>query len=80
MRIRPWSARGDSRAETMERVFADEWEMIDVVNPLLLRGSDVRDVMEHIESPNGFFYLLRLSSEEAARLGWRCKAGEDGVK
>ncbi|MFP5233626.1 MAG: hypothetical protein ACLGQX_13530 [Acidobacteriota bacterium] len=54
--------------------------MIDVVNPLLLRGSDVRDVMEHIESPNGFFYLLRLSSEEAARLGWRCKAGEDGVK
>ncbi len=80
VRIRPWSARGNSRAKTMERVFADEWELIDVVNPLLPRSSDVRDVMEHIESPNGFFYLLRLSSEEAAQLGGRREIDEDGVK
>ncbi len=80
VRIRPWSARGHSRIKAMDRVFADEWELIDIVNPLLVRGSDVRDVMEHIESPNGFFYLLRLTGEEAERLGWRQEAAEDGVK
>jgi hypothetical protein len=52
-------------------VFADECELIAVINPLLPNGSDVRDVFEHIETPNGFFYLLRLSDEEAAQLGWR---------
>jgi hypothetical protein len=40
------------------------------MNPLLPRGSDVRDVLSHIESPDGFLYLLHLSSEEAAHLGW----------
>ncbi len=80
VRIRPWSARGDYRTKAMDRVFADEWELIDIVNPLLVRGSDLRDVMEHIESPNGFFYLLRLTSEEAERLGWRPEAAEDGAR
>jgi len=70
-RIRPWAARGSSRTESLERVFADEYELIEAINPLLPHGSDVRDVFEHIESPNGFFYILRLSSEEAAQLGWR---------
>lgn len=70
-RIRPWASRSSSRTGTRERVFADECELIEVINPLLPHGSDVRDVFKHIESPNGFFYLLRLSSEEAAQLGWR---------
>ena len=70
-RISLWAARSSSRAVTRERAFADECELIAVINPLLARGSDVRDVFEHIESPNGFFYLLRLSIEEAAQLGWR---------
>ena len=70
-RIQPWVARCRSRTDTMERVFADECELIEAINPLLPHGSDVRDVFEHIESPKGFFYLLRLSNAEAAQLGWR---------
>ena len=79
-RISPWAARGSSRSGAHERVFADECELIAAINPLLPHGSDVRDVFEHIESPNGFFYLLRLSSEEAAQLGWRhgSTAGDAG--
>jgi hypothetical protein len=69
-RIRPWVARSVN-TEAGERAFADECELIATINPLLPRGSDIRDVFDHIESPNGFFYLLRLSSEEAGRLGWR---------
>ncbi len=81
VRIRPWSARSNFRSETMERIFADEWEMMEVINPLLLpHGSDVRDVMEEIDGPDGFFYLLRLSSEEAARLGWGVGDREGGAK
>lgn len=68
-RIRPWAARGSSRSGTVERVFADEYELIAFINPLLPPGSDIRDVFEHIESPNGFFYLLHLSNEQAAKLG-----------
>ena len=49
----------------------DEYELIETINPLLPHGSDVRDVLSHIESPDGFIYLLYLSSEEAERLGWR---------
>jgi hypothetical protein len=70
-RIRPCAARCGVYAETRERVFADECELIATINPLLPRGSDVRDVFEHIESPNGFFYLLHLDSEEARQLGWQ---------
>ena len=69
-RIRPWASRWVN-TETCERTFADECELIATINPLLPRGSDVRDVFDHIESPSGFFYLLHLSSEEAALLGWR---------
>lgn len=49
----------------------DEYELIETINPLLPRGSDIRDVLSHIESPDGFLYLLYLSAEEANRLGWR---------
>ncbi len=49
----------------------DEYELTEALNPLLPHGSDVRDVLSHIESPEGFLYLLNLSSEEARRLGWR---------
>lgn len=72
-RIQLWATRGGSRTGTVERSFADECELIEVINPLLPHGSDVRDVFEHIESPNGFFYLLHLRSEEAAQLGWRAE-------
>ena len=58
-------------AEPRERAFADECELIATINPLLPPGSDIRDVFDHIESPNGFYYLLHLRSEEAAQLGWR---------
>ena len=69
-RIRPWTARTSRRAACCERAFADECELIATINPLLPRGSDVRDVFVHIESSNGFLYLLRLSSAEARQLGW----------
>jgi hypothetical protein len=71
--IRPWTARS-VHAETCQRSFADDNELIATINPLLPHGSDVRDVFEHIESPNGFFYLLHLSSEEAGQLGWRTES------
>jgi len=70
-RIQPWAVRMSARAETRERVFTDECELIETINPLLPRGSDVRDVLSHIESPDGFLYLLHLNSEQAAGLGWR---------
>lgn len=70
-RIQLWTARIGARAEPQGRVFDDESELIEIVNPLLPRGSDVRDVLSHVESPDGFLYLLHLDSEEAARLGWR---------
>jgi hypothetical protein len=70
-RIQLWSTRGCVHAKTQERVFTDEYELIETINPLLPPGSDVRNVISHIESPGGFLYLLQLSSEEASSLGWR---------
>ena len=70
-RIRPWTARTSRASELFERSFEDECELIAAINPLLPHGSDVRDVFEHIESPSGFLYLLRLSRAEAMQLGWR---------
>lgn len=70
-RIQPWTAGNSFRAETYEHSFTDECELIETINPLLPPGSDVRDVLSHIESPDGFLYLLHLTSEEAAQLGWR---------
>jgi hypothetical protein len=70
-RIRPWATRMIARTETHERAFSDECDLIETINPLLPPGSDVRDVLSHIESPDGFLYLLHLSSEQAGRLGWR---------
>lgn len=68
--IRPWTGRNTDVADTQERVFADDSELIATVNPLLPPGSDVRDIFGLIETPNGFYYLLRLSNDEAGRLGW----------
>ncbi len=76
-RIHPWAARMSARAETRERVFTDECDLIETINPLLPRGSDVRDVLSHIESPDGFLYLLHLNSEQAAGLGWRVSGRSD---
>jgi hypothetical protein len=70
VRIRPWSARRIAVPHTRERAFADVCELAEVINPLLAPGSDVRDVLGHIESPEGFLYLLHLTVAEADRLGW----------
>lgn len=68
-RIHPWTGRS-GHPETGERVFADECDFIETVNSVLPPGSDVRNIFSHIESPEGFYYLLRLGEEEARRLGW----------
>jgi len=70
-RIQLWKARSSVQATTQERVFTDEYDLIETINPLLPHGSDVRNDISHIESPDGFLYLIYLSSEEAGRLGWR---------
>lgn len=70
-RIELWTSRRTEPKERHERLFADECAMIQTVNPLLPSGSDVRDVLGHIECNDGFFYLLHLTSEEAGSLGWR---------
>lgn len=59
-----------TRAKTYLRVFSDECELIATINPLLPDGSDIRNIFSHIESPDGFFYLLHLSVDEAEQLGW----------
>lgn len=69
--IQPWTSRRKKCSEATKRLYSDECALIEVVNPLLPCGSDVRDVLEHIESNGGFFYLLRLTAEEAHRLGWQ---------
>lgn len=68
--IRLWTARSSPQATTHECAFMDEYELIKTINPLLPLGSDVRDVLSHIESTDGFLYLLNLSAEQAASLGW----------
>ena len=68
-RIQLWTTRSSVHAKTQERVFTDEYELIETINPLLPQGSDVRNVISHIENPDGFLYLLYLSSEEASSLG-----------
>ncbi|HEY3706056.1 MAG TPA: hypothetical protein VGL22_13420 [Terracidiphilus sp.] len=70
-RIRPWTARTGAQHKARERSFADDCALIAAVNPLLPPGSDVRDIFDHIESPNGFFYVLQLTSQQAQQLGWR---------
>ncbi len=70
-RIRPFAARSGVQARPCKRAFADDCDLIAAINHLLPPGSDIRDVFDHIESPNGFYYLLNLNSQEAAELGWR---------
>lgn len=69
--IRLWTIRNNAHAQTQKYTFVDEYELIRTINAVLPHGSDVRDVLSHIESPDGFLYLLYLSSEEASSLGWR---------
>jgi hypothetical protein len=70
-RIQLWTTRNSVHTKTHERVFTDEYALIETINPLLPQGSDVRDILSHIESADGFLYLLYLSSHEANNLGWR---------
>ena len=67
VRIRPAAARTGLFGR---REFRDDCELIAAINPVLPPGSDVRDVFGHIENPNGFFYLLWLSDDQAEQLGW----------
>ena len=69
--IRLWTVRNTAHVKTQKYTFVDEYELVETMNALLPPGSDVRDVLSHIESPDGFMYLLYLSSEEACNLGWR---------
>lgn len=71
LRIQPWTPRSSHPPQPRERLFEDEVELIRAVNPFLPSGSDVRHVLLHIESPEGFLYLLRLTAEQAGALGWR---------
>jgi hypothetical protein len=70
-RIQLWTSRPKTQNELHERFFSDERILAETLNPLLPCGSDVRDVLGHIESDDGFFYLLHLTSEEAEILGWK---------
>jgi hypothetical protein len=75
MRIQPWTPRGTaSRIQAQERLFDDEYELVQAINPFLPGGSDVRNVLSHIEGPEGFLYLLDLNPEQARILG----GGNDG--
>lgn len=69
--VQLWTVRNSGRAKTKTHTFVDEYELIETMNALLPQGSDVRDVLSHIESPDGFLYLLYLNSDEAGNLGWR---------
>lgn len=71
LRIQPWTPRNSRREQAGERLFEDECDLIQVVNPMLPQGSDIRHVLSYIESPEGFLYLLQLTSEQASTLGWR---------
>ena len=71
-RISPSSARSGSNPRYGERWFQDDCELIAAINPVLPSGSDVRDVFSLIETPNGFFYLLWLTDDQALQLGWPC--------
>ena len=68
-RMRSWSSRRSATGEWHERLFADDCELIAAISPVLPAGSDIRDVFEQIESPEGFFYLLHLNDEQAKQLG-----------
>jgi hypothetical protein len=68
VRFQLWAAHSSAHAQIHERAFTDECELIETINPLLPPGSDVRDVLSHIENPEGFLYLLHLSSEQAGHL------------
>lgn len=69
--IEPWAGPSKGCSKQSVRQIRDECALVEVMNPLLPCGSDVRDVLSHIESSGGFFYLLQLTAEEAQRLGWR---------
>ena len=69
VRIQSWTSRSRTQPERHERLFKDECELAEAMNPLLPYGSDVRDVLGHTECNDGFFYLLHLTAEQARRLG-----------
>ena len=69
VRVVPWTSRLTTQCAVRECTFKDEVALAEAINPLLSCGSDVRDVLGHIESEEGFFYLVRLTPEEAETIG-----------
>lgn len=68
--IHLWPMRRGKLAEGHTQVFNSEALLVAAMNPLLPGGSDIRDVLGHIECDDGFFYLLYLTNHEARQLGW----------
>lgn len=71
VRIEPWAARRSKCSEQTTLHFRDECALVQAVNPLLPCGSDIRDVLGHVENKGGFFYLVDLKTEQAMQLGWK---------
>lgn len=69
--VEPWAARRSKCSEQNTVHFSDECALIEAVNPLLPSGSDVRDVLGHVESKGGFFYLVELTATQARKLAGR---------
>jgi len=69
--IGPWAARRSKCNDQGSLHLPDECALIQAVNPLLPCGLDVRDVLGHVESKGGFFYLIDLTTEQARQLGWK---------
>ena len=64
--------RGASAKST--KVFANEDDMIAVVNPILAkqkRRDDVRQVLDQIRHGDYYFFDLDLTNQEAESLGWK---------
>lgn len=80
VRIRPWTSRRGRSAPPQDRLFESEWELIQAVNPLLPRGSDVRHVLSYVESAEGFLYLLHLNAEQASALGWQGQSSRQSLE
>jgi hypothetical protein len=68
-RIQLWKTCSSVHAKTQERVFTDEYELIEPLTHCSLTAPMSVTVISHIENPDGFLYLLYLSSEEASSLG-----------
>lgn len=54
---------------TLEKVYKDECEMVQVVNSVLPAG-DIREALDLIQRPQGLEKEMELTDSQAASLGW----------